>query len=393
LRNGRLNAVPRIGIDARWLLGEPAHPHAALLRALLQTNQMRPFAADFVLYADREPTNTAACDADNVTVVVTGGPSARDAMLADDRWLNLDLRWAVRRSALDLFFSPYYKVPLLLRAPRINMIHDLSFFVLPPEMLPIRLRSPMRRWLLRQAMRLHHARVVKTLTVSNYSKRCLEGILGFDSDRISVCHNGVDAAFFASDFADGFAEIKRRYRLPDAYVLFVGSGLAKKNIDGLLAAHASLPPDLSARFPLVLKTAAADRVFIIDDNLPTDAMAALIGSARALVLVSFDEGFGIPVAEAMAAGVPVVVSRSGALEEIAAGAGVLVNPADVTEITAALRAVLDGSEEQRRQWQESGRRRARSLSAAAAADRLFAEFTAVLGQERRPSADAELAEV
>lgn len=378
-------------------------PHAALLKALLSRNCERPYDATFILYTDADGASSNLAEPSNVTVKLVAPPQRSVRKMPDEWWVNVALPRAARADHLGLFFSPYYKVPLALPTTRVNMIHDLSFFVLPDELVAPRYQSNARRWWLQRLMQLYCRRVKFTLTVSNYSKGCLQDILGLDASRIRVCPNGVDLETASTVDDRLMGDLKARLGLPDEYLLFVGSNIKKKNIEGLLAAYALLPQEQRARFPLVLKTTTRDalerrardlgvleHVMIVEEHLSDREMAALIGRAKAMALLSFDEGFGIPVAEAMAAGVPVVVSRGGALQEVVGDAGILVDPASAEEAARGLMRLLASTPAQYRQLSDRCRVRAEAFSVQRAADRLFAVMEEAM-ERRRPSTPASAA--
>jgi glycosyltransferase involved in cell wall biosynthesis len=357
------------------------NPHAALMRTLLSCNLKRPYPAKFVLFADKDASSPLTTPDNVARRTVT---HSEHLHLSDDRWLNFALPAAAREEKLDLFLSPYYKAPLALGGvKRINMIHDVSHFILPGKFLPSRYRSRTARWCLKHAMQLHCARVSFTLTVTEYSKRCLRDVLGLAEARIRVCPNGVDLALFREPDPAIFQRMKARWGLSKDYLLYVGANTEKKNVPGLLEAYSRLPFSMRARVPLVLRTGEAgigdevrrlkiqQNVVILPEPLSQPEMAALIGGATALALLSFDEGFGIPVAEAMAAGVPVVVSGGVALEEVVGDAGIVVDPANVEEAASALFRVLTCSKDELDLMSAACRARAQVFSADRVGDQLL----------------------
>ena len=374
--------IPTIGFDARWLLRERVSPHAALLKAFLSRNAEQPFRAKFILYGDGKVTVSSLTKAPNVDVRVVRAIPEYIGQMLDDWWVNVALAKAARADRIDAFFSPYYKVPLFLRVPRINMVHDLSYFVLPDELLQSRFRPKARKWHLKRFMMVNCNAAKFTVTVSNYSKGCLQKILKLEPTRIRVCHNGVNLGI-AQCTRGLLNELKTRFCLPEEYLLFVGSNIEKKNLQGLLTAFSLLPEDLRVHVPLVLKTSSGSleihtkqlgilgQVIIIDEHLSDREVASLIGGARALALLSFDEGFGMPVVEAMAAGVPVVVARGSALEEIVSHSGLLVDPYRPEDAAEALMRILMSTPDKYRQMSERCRAQAEKFSETRAAGCLF----------------------
>jgi glycosyltransferase involved in cell wall biosynthesis len=368
----------------------------------LVQNGKAQYDATFRLYTDEQGSKSAFAQADNVGVRIVESYPRISRTLPDDWWINTMLPRAAREDRVDLFFSPYYKVPLPLSVMRINMIHDLSFFVLPAELIAERYRSKLQRWRLRRLMQLYCAKAQFTVTVSEYSRHCLQSVLGLDPARIRVCSNGVDLDVFTSLDHRQVRALRDACGLPEDYLLYVGSNIKKKNLEGLLAAYALLPREQRERLPLVLRTkpgtlaqqAASlgidDTIVVLEEQLSDEQMAALIGGARALALLSYDEGFGIPVIEAMAAGVPVVVSKGGALAEVAGDAGMLVDPASPREAANALMQVLACSSEDYQRLSARCRARAELFSAARAADRLFAVMEEAIVSRTPRAHDAAL---
>jgi alpha-1,3-rhamnosyl/mannosyltransferase len=167
--------------------------------------------------------------------------------------------------------------------------------------------------------------------------------------------------------------------------LAVGSLEPRKNLERLLDAWTALPDRLRSTHQLVVVAAdgwrqrtilrrldgLADTGSVLRVGRLNDAeLAALYRRARALVFPSLAEGFGLPVAEAMACGAPVVTSNSSSLPEVAGGAAILVDPEDADEIAAAVAGVLE-DEALRRGLRERGYERSMCFSREAVLPRLL----------------------
>ncbi len=168
--------------------------------------------------------------------------------------------------------------------------------------------------------------------------------------------------------------VRRRYLLPDAFVLFVGTQEPRKNLRRLAAAVRR--PEVG--LPLVVAGAAGWGDAGLDDDpdtlflgfVPAADLAPLYAAATVFAYPSEQEGFGLPVAEAMAQGTAVVTSSGTSTEEVADGAAVLVDPFDVGSIAAGIVEASQRIDELDR----SGRRRAAELTWAAAAERTLAVY-------------------
>ena len=264
-----------------------------------------------------------------------------------------------------------YPVPLRFGGvPNVYTVHD----VIPlqhPGLTPIpaaRLRRLLRgigRW------------AAHVVTVSEASRTALLAETGWAPDRVTATLQSVSVSG-ADPATPGTLGLQ-----PGGYFLCVGSIEPRKNIARLVAAHAASRTAL----PLVLAgpdgwRAAAElqgagagvrRV----PWLPRPALLGLVAGARAVLMPSLAEGFGLPVAEAMALGVPALASSTGALAEVAGGAALPVNPDSTDALVAAIR-LLDGDAALRGSLAARGLRRAGAFTPAAHAARLLDVYKAAL---------------
>lgn len=202
------------------------------------------------------------------------------------------------------------------------------------------------------------------IAVSESTRRDLIEILRIPPERITTIHSGVAPEFF---LPQDLERLRRRYRLEKPYVLHVGTIEPRKNLDRLLDAWLALPPSYRAGHDLVFAgsqgwsseatTARIKAQAVFLGYVPEKDLPALTRGAELLAYPSLYEGFGFPVAQAMAAGVPVLTSCNSSLPEVAGDGAVYADPYDVTGITTALRDLLD-SPAQRARLAEAGRRKA-----------------------------------
>jgi glycosyltransferase involved in cell wall biosynthesis len=176
------------------------------------------------------------------------------------------------------------------------------------------------------------------IAVSEFTRREVLELLGVPEGKVRVIPNAVGEPFTAEgEAADG------------DYVLAVSTLEPRKNLPRLVEAYRRAGLN---GVPLLVAGAAGwgdvrvegDGVHLLGE-VPDEELARLYRGARCVAYVSFYEGFGLPVLEAMACGAPVVVGRSDALEEISGGAAVLVDPLDLDAIAAGLNEAIDRREE------------------------------------------------
>lgn len=240
--------------------------------------------------------------------------------------------------------------------------------------------------LLREAV----ARAARVITVSEYTAGQLETHCGVERERIVVIPSGVDLPARVLPPEERLRERERLVGQGNEMLLSVGNLETRKNVENALRALARLPE----RYRLVLAGgdgygAEAIHAFLAEQGLerrvvrlgfaPAERMPVLYQSASALLFPSLEEGFGFPVLEAMAHGLPVVTSQTSSLPEIGGDAALYVDPLDVDGIAAqAARAVED--ETLRRELIEKGRARARQFTWRRAAEAVLKVYEDVLAE-------------
>src|ERR1051326_605973 len=185
-------------------------------------------------------------------------------------------------------------------------------------------------------------------------------------EKIRVIYHGVADMFFRATAADADT-VRVRYGLKRPYVLFVGTIEPRKNIDRLLDAYQGLEASIREEFELVLAGppgwapgATMARVRQLPQGMrylgyvAEQDLAGLFAGAAAFVYPSLYEGFGFPVAQAMAAGTPVITSDVSALPEISGGAAVLIDPRSEAELREAMRRLLTSPGERARLAERGG---------------------------------------
>jgi glycosyltransferase involved in cell wall biosynthesis len=235
-------------------------------------------------------------------------------------------------------------------------IHDLSH-ILCPQFHPKERVRHLQTHLPNTLTRAEHV-----IVVSEYTKQSVIQNFGFDENKITVVPPSVHQDYYPRLEAECL-QLKHRLKLPQKFLLFVGTLEPRKNLKGLLLAYASLPCEMQNEYPLVL---AGKRGWLLEEidellqpMLKSGAviwlgyihradLPALYSSATALAYVSHYEGFGMPIAEAMAAGTAVIASDSTAMTEASGGAVCSVSPDSVESITQGIGKVLADSEYRRK---------------------------------------------
>ena len=273
-----------------------------------------------------------------------GGSSRALVPVRDIGWYLGALSLRARRDRIDVLHCPTQRAPVRSRVPLVVTIHDLAV-----------LRHPetFNRWT-REYSRRVLPRVTRAATrliaVSEFTQRESLELLDVPAEKVRVIPNAVGEPFTREgDAAEG------------DYVLAVSTLEPRKNLPRLVEAYRRAGLN-GLRLYVAGATGWGD-VRIDGDGVRwlgevrDEELARLYRGARCVAYVSLYEGFGLPVLEAMACGAPVVTARASALEEVADGAAVLVDPLDPDAIAAGLAEAIDRRDELR----ERGLERARAF--------------------------------
>ena len=271
---------------------------------------------------------------------------------------------------IDLYHATDYWIPRLRRTRVVATLHD-AIPLSHPEW-----ATPSHRWAKNALLKSSARWADAVITVSAAMVPEIVEHFGVSADRINVVHNGISSEWFERVTREQSAATMKRYGIEPGYILTVGTLQPRKNLGRLLAAHATLSPDLRRLHPLLvvgsrgwgtekeaemLASAATQKQAFWLQHVSAAELTTIFQNAHALALPSFYEGFGLPVVEAFASGIPVLTSNTAALREIARDAALFVDPFDDQEIAEALRRIVEDPA-LRRQLVERGNERVHDFS-------------------------------
>ncbi|HEY3369870.1 MAG TPA: glycosyltransferase family 1 protein [Prolixibacteraceae bacterium] len=289
----------------------------------------RPFSDEFIF-------------SDNITPIVLSPPTRHPILWLI--WFELQIPRILKQYKADLFFSPDGYLSLSTPVKQMAAIHDINF-VHRPQDLP---------WLKAKYYNYffpRFARIAKRIvTVSSFSKEDIHRTYQIENDKIDVVYNGVNTMYTPTSEAEK-SDAKAIYADGKDYFLFIGSLHPRKNITGLLRAFDAFKTSVESDVRLLIvggsmfKTGEIKMTYeamrhkkevIFTGRIGNEALHQVLGAALALTFVPFFEGFGIPVIEAMSAGVPVICSNTTSLPEVGGDAVLYVDPFDINQIKSAM---------------------------------------------------------
>lgn len=329
----------------RGLTGVGSHV-ANLVRAVATAESTQELTV--FLTQDAEPFGIP-----NLTEVRAPFPTPNEYFRAT--WEQLYVPIEVRKRRIDLYHSPNYILPELIKVPSIVTIHDLTY-----------LKPDLHKWTSHRYLQFFTARAVRKastiIAVSEYTKQQIQATYPETEGRVRVIYQGLSAGF-GPQSACRIDEFRERRAMDHPYVLFVGTIEPRKNVAALVRAFERAVLDAALPHHLYLvggRGWGADAVqaalhqsrvryrchvlgYVDSEDLPL-----YYAGADVFVYPSLEEGFGLPPAEAMACGTPVITSNTSSLPEVVGHAAITVDPNDENGLARAIVGVLTDDDLSRR---------------------------------------------
>ena len=293
----------------------------------------------------------------------------------------------------ELFHATEHLLMPLRHTPCVLTIHDLVFRLFPHY------HKPLNYAFLNLAMPLFVRRADHLIAVSHSTRQDVVRLYGVDPGKITVVYEAADPRFRPQPVEE-IRRVRRKYSLPERFILSLGTLEARKNYQRLIEALALLRQrcgtgewGLNAEewrlviaggkgwlyqpFFRRLEELGLEREVILLGHVPDEDLPALYSAATLFVFPSLYEGFGLPPLEAMACGTPVVCSRASSLPEVGGRAARYVNPTSAEEMACAIHEVLR-DEALRAEMGERGLEQANRFSWERAAQETMAVYRTVM---------------
>jgi O-antigen biosynthesis alpha-1,2-mannosyltransferase len=328
-----------------------------LLKQLLTIDNKNEYV---LIYADKDLIGTYG-DRPNVRELAIGVPTKF-------LWDQIGIPLTAKQEKLDLIFNPKYSLPLWCRQKTVFVCHGLDWYVMPSG----------SRWIDRLSHRylipMYACKADAIIAVSNTVREHVITYLRVEEKRVHTVYHGVDEAFRNPVTQERLDEIRHSYQLPERFFLYCGQIYPPKNFGRLLEAYARVGPEFGIRLVVageprwlcrgelaLIDKLGLSRWVVRTGWIDRDTLPAFYCLAKALVLPSLYESFGLPLLEAMASGCPVVTADRYGTKELAGEAGILVDPEDIGSIAdGMIRVVTDDWLRQR--LIKAGRQRASNFT-------------------------------
>ena len=278
-------------------------------------------------------------------------------------------------SKFDLLHSLNSELPLYCNIKKVVTIHDLKYLKYPHFFKDF---SKIKAKYLEYTMKKGAEKADIIIAVSQSTKKDIINILGIEKDKIRVIYEASNLAmYFQKNSNMSTEKILKKYSVKKPYFLYVGEKRPHKNIEGLIEAFSIFKEKYDqwntclviagrkySRYQDYINT--AKKLGMIDyliftDFISDEHLKTIYSEAEALLFVSFYEGFGIPILEAMECGIPVITSNISSMPEVAGNAALLVDPGNIQKIAAQMNNVMK-SDSLKKQLIEKGRKRNKQFS-------------------------------
>lgn len=278
----------------------------------------------------------------NVTEVLT-----QSRIPIKEHWEQLVVPRLAERRGVDVLFGPLNAIPIRGRFGKVMALHGVELYTSPESLTATRAM----RW--RFMLRYVLPSADRVLTMSDTMTQVLARVRGFDLSRARRVYLAASPCFRVIDDGAGLADFRRKHKLDQPYILFVGKLFPQKNASTLFRAFARIRDRIPHRvvlvggvrweykqdLELISELGIADRVTLIDHTQRGD-LAMFYNLADCFVYPSLYETFGLAQIEAMGCGCPVVASTAGSIPEVAGDAAILVPPRDDAALADAIHRVV-----------------------------------------------------
>ncbi|MFN4971786.1 MAG: glycosyltransferase family 4 protein [Bacteroidota bacterium] len=339
----------RVAVNTRFLLAGKLEGIGRFTHEILSRMVKNHPEVEFLFIFDRA-YDPAFIYEPNVKPVVISPPARHPFLYI--AWFEWAVARILKKYKPDIFLSTDGYCTLTTDIPTTLVMHDIAFEHIPDAM------NRIGMWYHKKYMPLFARKATRIAAVSEFTKSDLHRTYGIPTSKIDVVYNAPARQFMPLS-QEQVQQLRATKTNGKGYFIYVGAMHPRKNIANLLRAYNRYLTLTQDPLPLIIvgrkawDTDEIERAYSsisrkdmiqFTGRVSDDELAGWIGAAHCLVYVPYFEGFGLPIVEAMACGVPVITSDCTSMPEVGGKAALLVNPADYISIAAALHSMTENDE-------------------------------------------------
>ncbi|MFN5025197.1 MAG: glycosyltransferase family 4 protein [Bacteroidota bacterium] len=339
----------RVAVNTRFLLAGKLEGIGRFTHEILSRMVKNHPEVEFLFIFDRA-YDPAFIYEPNVKPVVISPPARHPFLYI--AWFEWAVARILKKYKPDIFLSTDGYCTLTTDIPTTLVMHDIAFEHIPDAM------NRIGMWYHKKYMPLFARKATRIAAVSEFTKSDLHRTYGIPTSKIDVVYNAPARQFMPLS-QEQVQQLRATKTNGKGYFIYVGAMHPRKNIANLLRAYNRYLTLTQDPLPLIIvgrkawDTDEIERAYSsisrkdmiqFTGRVSDDELAGWIGAAHCLVYVPYFEGFGLPIVEAMACGVPVITSDCTSMPEVGGKAALLVNPADYISIAAALHTMAENDE-------------------------------------------------
>jgi glycosyltransferase involved in cell wall biosynthesis len=339
----------RVAVNTRFLLAGKLEGIGRFTHEILSRMVKNHPEVEFLFIFDRA-YDPAFIYEPNVKPVVISPPARHPFLYI--AWFEWAVARILKKYKPDVFLSTDGYCTLTTDIPTTLVMHDIAFEHIPDAM------NRIGMWYHKKYMPLFARKATRIAAVSEFTKSDLQRTYDIPASKIDVVYNAPARQFMPLS-QEQVQQLRATKTNGKGYFIYVGAMHPRKNIANLLRAYNRYLTLTQDPLPLIIvgrkawDTDEIERAYSsisrkdmiqFTGRVSDDDLAGWIGAAHCLVYVPYFEGFGLPIVEAMACGVPVITSDCTSMPEVGGKAALLVNPADYISIAAALHTMAENDE-------------------------------------------------
>lgn len=325
----------------------------------------------YFIFVKREHSNVFTINQSNLSIIYQKN-ILRNKILRV-LWEQFILPLYIKRLKIDLLHSIHYTIPLFAGCKVVVTFHDMTFFLYPKKHIFI------KRIFFKLFIYISSWRANRLIAVSNNTKKDIIKFMHINNGKIDVVYEIIDSKYHPIKNKSAILKVKKKYKIFNKFILYVGTLEPRKNIVNLIQAYYKLISKNNVTHQLVIvgkKGWHYQEIFKIVTKLnlnkgrerivftgyvSEEELPFLYNAADVFVYPSLYEGFGIPPLEAMACGVPVISSNLSSIPEVIGEAGILINPYNIQDIYQTLYKLLN-DDKLKKELKSKGLKRAQEFS-------------------------------